>query len=346
MTYHNLIIILVTSGEGVTTRNSAYSAHADDILFKPFDKVLLQKRILSLEARQTSSVETANVQDEIGLFNQASLMTTLHEILRKSSRTKEYLVLFEIHHFDVFVQQQGNVVARRQLVSISNQLQWEMDLKMQCFTYNSSVFAVVFDESNVDVIENRMNKFLTSLVQDEKKYHFSFDCSIVPISKEFGGVQQILQTAEHGLREASKKSPAPVQTIILLPKGESIAKRELLIVDSDRELLKMLKQAFEFHGIVVNTYAEGSEALKMLLSCTENRLPSLIIVERKLPDMDGMDIYLKLKERFKVDVPFYILTLFSSDKDVSEGIEQGILEYIVKPFNISLLVQKVLKAIS
>jgi DNA-binding response OmpR family regulator len=130
------------------------------------------------------------------------------------------------------------------------------------------------------------------------------------------------------------------------PKGETYEKKEIVIVDSDVNLLRILKNAFSAHGITVHTFSEGGDALNEILTYGENRLPALIIIERKLHDMDGMDLFVKLKIRFRKKIPCFMLTLFSSDKDVSEGLSQGVLEYILKPFNISILVQKALRIIN
>lgn len=341
--YRNLIIVVVTSNEQLDTRINAYAANADDILFKPIDTNVLQRRILSIASRRISSQEPAD--NYTGLLHLQELMDALNETLKKSGRLEPYLALFEVHKFADWTKENGYVPARDLMISISNQLQWETDNRMKCFWYKASIFAIVFEDMEYDMIEKKMFNFLTHLVQSEPRWHFSFDCGIVPISKSFVNASKVLQTAEESLYEASNKEAAPVKIVHRLPKGELDIKKEVMIVDPDRDLLKILKQAFESHGLVVSTYYEGGDALKELLARTENRLPSLIIVERKLPDMDGMDLYLKLKIRFRTTIPCFMLTVFSADKDISEGIKQGVLEYIIKPFNITILIQKALQAV-
>lgn len=341
--YKNLIIVLVTSGEQLDTRVNAYTASADDILFKPIDKSILQKRILSIAERRVSEHESHD--NYTGLLHLPELKEELNELLKKPYRIESYLALFEVHKFSEWTKQNGYGPAKDLMIFISNQLQWESDNQMKCFWYKSSIFAIVFEGFEIDIIEKKMYSFLTHLQQNESKWHLSFNCAIVPISKNLGSASNILQSAEECLANASLKDPAPVKIVHRLPGGEKDVKREVVIVDPNPDLLKILKQAFESHGLSVTTYLEGGDALKDLFALTENHLPSLIIVERKLPDMDGMDLYLKLKNRFRTTIPFFMLTVFSADKDVSDGIRQGILEYIIKPFNISILVQKALHAI-
>lgn len=342
VTYKNLFIIIVTSSEQQDISLNAYEANVDDILFKPISKKILQKRILNIAERWISSKEAT--ENYTGLPSLRELMNELNESQKKSEFHDSCLVLFEVQDFSNWIKQNGYAAAKDLMIYISNQLQWEADYMMKCFLYQSSIFAIVFHELDLDVIERQMYSFLSQLVQKQNRWNLSFNCSIVPISKSFGNALKIFQTAEECLSEASKKEAASVKIVHRLPQGE-LAKREIMIIDSDNDLLKILKRAFESHGIVVKTYSEGGLALKELLNRRENNLPSLMIVERNLSDMDGMYLFNKLKTRFRTKIPFIILTVFSSDKDISEGIKQGVVEYIVKPFNISILVQKSLQII-
>lgn len=342
--YNNLIVVIVTSSEESATRMNAYSANADDIFYKPFDKALLQKRILNLVERQIATNELTDPQDYTGLLHLKALTSELHTSLLKSDGTDKHLALFEVHAIKDWIKEKGYAAAKDLLIFISNQLYGEADFAMKCFSYNTSKFAIIFDALDLQAIESKMYAFLSGLAQSESKSHLSFNCSIVPISKNFGDAQQVLRAAEQALLEAREKKGL-VKIVDVLPKGESLSKKEVVIVDSDSELLNILKQAFESHNLIVKTYVEGGDALKDLLERNEGLLPALIIVERKLADMDGMDLCIKLKARFRVPIPFYVLTVFSADRDISEGIKHDILEYIVKPFNISILVQKALKVI-
>lgn len=342
VTYKNLIIIIVTINEKFDTTLSAYAANVDDILFKPINKDILQKRILNISSRWISANDTNNFT---GLCPYNSLIGKLSDAIKKSEYLLSFLVLFEIRDYESWVSQNGYGASKDLMISISNELQMEADFSMRCFFYQASKFAVVFESPDFEIVEKRMFNLLTNIVVREKRWDLAFNCSIVPISKNFITSANILTAAEDALREVSKRPSSKVNIIYVGPKeGDSLSK-EIVIIDSDTGLLKILKQAFESHGMVVHTFSEGGEALKKLLSYSEDHLPSLVIMERRLPDMDGMELYLTLKNRFRKTIPFLLLTIFSSDKDISEGLQQGISEYIIKPFNITILIQKALKLI-
>lgn len=345
VTYNNLIVVIVTSSEEPLTRLSIYSAKADDILYKPLDIDILQNRLLNLAERRISLEEIPNDKDIVSQINLKTLFAQLNKCLNQPVGHVHYLALFEVDHFADWIEQKGHDAINDLLISISHQLEMHIDANMQCFPYSLSKFAVVFDEQDLHAIEKKMQNILSGIIKKESSRNIAFNCSIVMISKTYGNAEQILQAGEQCLCEAREKEQAPIRMVVLLPEDDAPIKKNVVLIDTDEELVKILKTAFESHGINVKTFNEGAEALKYLLSCKPHRLPSLIITERKLPDMDGIEILNKMKNQFNIPIPFYILTVFSSDKDISEGLRQGALEYIGKPFNLSLLMQKSLKTI-
>lgn len=338
----NLIIIMVTGSEKLDTRINAYAANVDDILFKPIDKNILQKRILNIAERRTALNEPSD--NYTGLLQLKELLDELNISLEKDNTQDATLVLFEVNNFADWSRQHGSANTKDLLIYISNQLQWEADHKMKCFWYKASLFAVLFEKMDLESIEKKIVLFLSHMCQTKNQWHLSFNCSIVPISTNYATASKLLQAAEETLSEASRKEAQMVRIAKRVQKEEDNVRKEVMIVDPNQGLLKILKQAFESHGLAVNTYCEGGDALKEILNTADNRLPSLVISERKLPDMDGMDLCIKLKNRFRTPIPFFMLTVFAADKDISEGIRQGV-EYIIKPFNISLLIQKALQTI-
>lgn len=343
--YRDLIIVIITSNEETATRLNAYAARADDILYKPLDRNVLQKRILNLvERRNSLSLFSNDDNDFMGLPGLKDLMNDLHSVLMAKPNQK-FLVLFEVKNFKDWTLQNGEAKAKDLLISLSNDLQGVAERSMKCYFYNLTTFALIFEGVYITNIEPKVYTFLSQFLQNQAGDGLSFDISIVPIHKKIGNAQEILEKAEHGLKVASEGSSS-INLINLAEGAQTLDKKEVVIVDEDSDLLRILKQAFEAHGLSVKTFVEGKDALNSICEKGKDALPSLMIVERKLPDMDGMDLYQKIKNYFHQDIPFYVLTVFSSDKDISDGIKKGIREYIIKPFNISILVHKVLKEIA
>ena len=116
-------------------------------------------------------------------------------------------------------------------------------------------------------------------------------------------------------------------------------KKQIVIVDDDEDLLKLLQAAFEEKGFVVHTETTGRGALAYLTP--ENiKGAALLILDRMLPDMDGLAI-LK-RANIPKELPVLILSILASQKDILEGLSLGAVDYAAKPFNLAALVKKAL----
>jgi DNA-binding response OmpR family regulator/HPt (histidine-containing phosphotransfer) domain-containing protein len=340
--YKNLAIIMVTSSEQLEVASKAYAANVDDILFKPIDKKILQQRILNIAQRKVSCNETDSYT---GLLQDKNLQQEINQLIKNPGHEKAFLILFEIQDYAKLIEQEGFSRLKNLLIDISNQIQWQMDHSMKCYLHQSSNFAIIYQGSNLNIkaVETKTYTFLSELAQVEREWHLGFNSCIVPISKANGNAANILEMAQEGLDECKIKEASVVKVISRSSKESETSKQEIVIVDSDADLLKILKRAFESQGFLVKPYLEGGDALKDILEKSETHMPALIIIERKLADMDGIELFRILQTRFRKIIPTIMLTLFSADKDISDGINQGVSEYVVKPFNISILVQKALR---
>lgn len=113
-------------------------------------------------------------------------------------------------------------------------------------------------------------------------------------------------------------------------------KNQLLVVDDDADILKVLKANLElygFHALTAETWALAKEVLDV-------RLPDLIILDLTLPDGDGVEICRLLKEEYP-RMPVIMLTARDSVSDKVMGFESGADDFIVKPFETLELIARV-----
>lgn len=115
--------------------------------------------------------------------------------------------------------------------------------------------------------------------------------------------------------------------------------KKVIIVDDDTDLLRLLISAFKSKGFETKTFTNGKEALAYLLDTKNLEDACLIILDRLLPDMDGLDIFRKCCHHSKL-VPVLFLSQLSSEKDMTEGLKLGAVDYITKPFSLQVLIQK------
>ena len=114
----------------------------------------------------------------------------------------------------------------------------------------------------------------------------------------------------------------------------------IVIVDDDEDLLKILSYEFHELGYEVKSFTTGKSASAFLLDKKNLSDVHLIILDRILPSMDGLDILQKIKEKIGHKIPVIIISILDSEKDILAGLEGGAIDYITKPFSIALLMRK------
>ncbi len=113
-------------------------------------------------------------------------------------------------------------------------------------------------------------------------------------------------------------------------------KKQLLVVDDDPDILKVLKANLELYGFDTVTAGNWTDANKIL----SGHLPDLIVLDLMLPDGDGIQICKFLKDRYP-KIPVIMLTAKDSVSDKVMGFESGADDYIVKPFETLELIARI-----
>mgnify|MGYP001602803143 FL=1 len=135
---------------------------------------------------------------------------------------------------------------------------------------------------------------------------------------------------EYDLRDDTYKSKFLIMFSILLYHMARIA-----LVDDDRNILTSVKMTLEGEGFEIDTYSDGQSALEAFY----RKQPDIVVLDIKMPRMDGMDLLQKMRP--KISSPVIFLT--SKDDEIDEvlGLRMGVDDYIKKPFSQRLLVARI-----
>ena len=121
---------------------------------------------------------------------------------------------------------------------------------------------------------------------------------------------------------------------------------KVLLIDGDKDLIKILSHILSAQGLELISRESGHEGLELLNSDYDFDNLALIIIERNLPDMDGISLVGLCAQKFQRKVPIVFLSELSSDRDIIEGLRSGAIGYIAKPFNLDIFIEKVRSIIS
>ena len=110
---------------------------------------------------------------------------------------------------------------------------------------------------------------------------------------------------------------------------------KILVVDDEKTLVKGMKFNLENEGYEVECAYDGASALEL---AREGRF-DLIILDVMMPEMDGLEACMKIRE-FS-NVPIIMLTAKSEVFDRIQGLEMGADDYIVKPFEMKELIARI-----
>jgi len=111
---------------------------------------------------------------------------------------------------------------------------------------------------------------------------------------------------------------------------------QLLLVEDDRAIRTVLRDALQNDGHQVTTAADGDEALAALRS----RKFDLLVLDVLLPGPSGLEILQAVRKRDQ-KTPVLLLTARSSEGDKILGLELGADDYVTKPFSLRELRMRV-----
>lgn len=117
-----------------------------------------------------------------------------------------------------------------------------------------------------------------------------------------------------------------------------MSKQQILVVDDDKSIVKVVRSYLEQAGYMVQTAYDGESALHALRS----EKPDLVVLDLMLPDRDGWEITRLIRSDATLGaMPIIMLTARVEDTDKIVGLELGADDYITKPFNAREIVARV-----
>jgi DNA-binding response OmpR family regulator len=117
---------------------------------------------------------------------------------------------------------------------------------------------------------------------------------------------------------------------------------KITIIDDEKDLVLTIKELLEGREFNVSFAFDGQKGLEVI----NLERPDLVLLDINMPCMDGRDVLAKLKkEDTTKDIPVIMLTGRDEQFDRDYGLELGAYDYITKPYDATVLLRQVRKAL-
>jgi len=134
----------------------------------------------------------------------------------------------------------------------------------------------------------------------------------------------------------------PFDKNLFIKTGEWIMAKKILIVDDELDILEVLAFRLKKAGYEISTAVDGQKALDRI----KKEVPDLLLLDLRLPGMDGYEVckHLKATDKWK-NIPIIMITA-SSIMKVEKAVRKFNVEgFLIKPFNYEELLEKIKKFI-
>jgi two-component system response regulator GlrR len=119
-----------------------------------------------------------------------------------------------------------------------------------------------------------------------------------------------------------------------------VNKSEILLVDDDPDILKLVSMRLNAAGYEVHSVDSGERALAAFAACR----PQLVITDLRLGGMDGMDLFEEI-HRQAPTLPVIVLTAHGTIPDAVTATKRGVFGFLPKPFESKILLDQVEQAL-
>ena len=121
-----------------------------------------------------------------------------------------------------------------------------------------------------------------------------------------------------------------------------VNKKKIILIEDDEGVTRLIQFKLAKEGYEIVVFPNGEKVADYLLT---NKV-SLVISDVMMPVVDGLTILKQIKSTPEIaDIPVILLSTYSHESIILEGLRAGAADYITKPFSTSELLMRIQKAL-
>src|SRR5258708_4605483 len=121
--------------------------------------------------------------------------------------------------------------------------------------------------------------------------------------------------------------------------NDASSKGNILVVDDEPQITRVLKTTLTSQGYGVRVASDGDEAIQLMKEWS----PDLVITDLRMPNLDGLGLCKEIRARSKL--PIIVLSVKGEEQIKVEALDAGADDYVTKPFGVAELLARVRAAL-
>jgi len=121
--------------------------------------------------------------------------------------------------------------------------------------------------------------------------------------------------------------------------ANSEVKKNILVVDDEPQITRVLKTTLSSQGYGIRTASDGEEALQLM----KGWAPDLVVTDLRMPNVDGLELCRRIRTESRI--PIIVLSVKGEETIKVEALDAGADDYITKPFSVNELLARVRAAL-
>ncbi|MFQ5479087.1 MAG: response regulator [Candidatus Binatia bacterium] len=342
--WRQLAIMIMTSLTGSDSRLQAYECGADDFIDKPILPAELAVRVLGRLERERLKRASFERDRLTGLYNHECFMERARTLLdqRRDAEAPCAIATIEIARLVDFVHRYGLDAGERVVRAVADQLRIALGSTSHITgRLSGAVFSVMQLDAYEEELAVRLEGCIALLAADKR---LSPDGNLTDAVGLDVCVMELSPCDELTSAIDKAVSTARTRKRFRIARGKELVSgtnTEVFIVDDDEDLSGLLEYALSNRGIRCRVIGNGAKAIETLLDEYTDGTRPVVLLDVDLPELDGFSIIERLQERRPGAFQVMMMTSHGSEREQLRGLKASAVDYLVKPLNLEVVIEKV-----
>ncbi|SHK14620.1 response regulator [Tepidibacter formicigenes] len=342
----NVPIIFLTAKNITKDKIKALREGVEDYITKPFQIEELTVRVECI-LKKVNSYKRKIIKDNLtGVYNKDYFNERLKEIKNISKNEKRVfsIAFIDFDYFKEINDKYGHLAGDYALKVFVQELKKYLRSSDEIYRFGGDEFLILFNGTlgtqAYEALERARSKISNKNInyKENDNINISFSAGISTFEDGYESIEESLERADKALY-ISKKLGRGKTTYLEKEKKE---KKKILLIDDSNIIVHMIKDRLSAKYDV--KYAnDGQEGINIF----KEFKPDLVITDLFLPKVDGFEVCKKIKSDENIkNTKIIILSCNCKEEDINKCFEEGADDYMIKPFSLIELedrVEKILK---